>query len=448
MVQQFNAPPIVRRALVYGALMACVVSLYGLVVGIIGAMLVDLGLVVTGPGGIELPSAFLLQVAAAGVVAVAFQPLREGLQQGVDQLLYGQRAEPYKAIETLAQRLGSAYEPADVLPTLVQTVSEALKLPYTAITLRQGDTEQIVARAGEPIGQPVRFPLVYQGQSLGALLASPRRAEAALSADDCRLLSTLASQASVAVHGVSLMRDLQVSRERIIAAREEERRRLRRDLHDDLAPTLAGLSMTAGSIAEFVLDNPGRAVQLADELHEAMRDTVGHVRRLAYDLRPPVLDDLGLVAAISERAALYSRHSEAGGVQVTVDVPNPLPPLPAAVEVAAYRVVQEALMNVMKHAQADCARVRLVIEGLSVVRADDPLSRPRLLIVEVEDDGVGLVPPVQQGLGLRTMRERVTELGGTLDVAEYGDTGGTHIRACLPIGMESSDEQDSRPYRG
>lgn len=444
MAHPFNVPLVVRRTLVYGALIASVVSLYGLIVGIIGAMLVDLGLVARGPGGIEFTSAFLLQVAAAGVVAVAFQPLREGLQQGVDRLLYGQRAEPYRAVETLGERLGSAYEPGDVLPTLVQTVSEALKLPYAAIALRQGDGEEIVARWGELTGEAVRFPLVYQGQSLGVLLVSPRRGEATLSADDRRLLSTLASQASVAVHGVSLMRDLQISRERIVVAREEERRRLRRDLHDDLAPTLAGLSMTAGSISEWVMIDPQRATRIADELHDAIRDAVGHVRRLAYDLRPPVLDDLGLVAAISERAALYSRHAATGGVQVSVDVPEPLPPLPAAVEVAAYRLVQEALMNVVKHAQARTCLVRLTVRCADATLAPPRFQHPAnaALVVETTDDGVGLGADISGGLGLRTMRERITELGGTFEVAQSSG-GGTRVVGSLPIALEEIGEPDS-----
>ncbi len=159
---------------------------------------------------------------------------------------------------------------------------------------------------------PARFPIIWQGATVGHLLVSPRRGDIELSVADRVLLADLAHQAGPAIHGVRLVADLQrlsanlqQSREQLILAREEERRRLRRDLHDDLAPTLAGLSLRAGTIGELIETDPPRAVALAEHLDAAIRDAVGNVRRLVYDLRPAALDDLGLLAAIRERALEY-----------------------------------------------------------------------------------------------------------------------------------------------
>jgi signal transduction histidine kinase len=216
-----------------------------------------------------------------------------------------------------------------------------------------------------------------------------------------------------------LTTDLQRSRERLVLAREEERRRLRRDLHDDLAPTLAGLSLRAGTISDLVRTNPVQAGVVADNLDLAIRNAVRTIRRLVYDLRPPTLDDLGLLPAIHERATQWSGHR----LQITVDAPTTLPPLPAAVEVAAYRIVQEALMNVVKHAEAMTCRVRIA--------ATDAV------IIEIVDDGIGLPDNPRGGVGLRSMQERATELGGTCEIARNVERG-TRVYVCLPITSEAN----------
>jgi len=264
---------------------------------------------------------------------------------------------------------------------------------------------------------------VYQNEPLGELRASPRRGETTFGAVDRQLLADLAQQASAAVHGVRLMddlrslsADLQGSRERLVLAREEERRRLRRDLHDELAPTLAGLALTAGTIADLVVVDPGKAAALANDLNHAIRGTIGGIRRLVDDLRPPTLDELGLAAAIRERAAQFSLP--ANHLSVTVAAEQ-LPLLPAAVEVAAYRIVQEALMNAARHAQAHTCHIRLTL-------ADAQLQ------VEVSDDGIGLGAARTAGVGLRSMQERALELGGHC-LIEPGTNGGTCVRASLPI---------------
>lgn len=401
---------VMNRTLVYGALTACVVGIYVLVVGYLGALL--------RTGG-NLP----ISLVATGVVAVLFAPLRDRLQQGVNRLMYGERDEPYAVLSRLGERLEATLAPEAVLPAIVETVGEALKLPYAAIALpRDGNYFEVTAASGEPPGGPPTDPLVlplsYGGETVGRLLLASRGSGEGFSAADRRLLDDLARHAGVAVHGVRAMADLRRSREGLVLAREEERRRLRRDLHDELAPTLAALGLTAATVGELISTDPKEAASANEKLRAAIRVTVGDVRRLVYDLRPPALDELGLVEALRERA---SRIEAGEGIRVTVEAPETLPPLPAAVEVAAYRIVQEALTNVSRHARASACSVRLVY------------SEGRSLTVEVVDDGVGLPERSWGGVGLHSMRERAAELGGTCEISPASPSG-TRVLARLPIG--------------
>jgi signal transduction histidine kinase len=409
---------LISRTLLYGLLTGCVVGTYALAVGGLGALLRVEG----------SPAVSLL---AAGVVAVLFQPLRERLQRGVNRLLFGERDDPYAVLSRLGRRLGATLAPEAVLPAVVSTVREALKLPYAAVALRREDGPSVAASAGEPVPDPLRLPLLHRGEPVGELWVGPRGPGEGWSPADRRLLEDVAGQAGAAVHAVRLTADLQrltadlqAARERLVLAREEERRRLRRDLHDDLAPTLAALGLTAATARQLLQADPTAAANLLAELHAGLRATVGDVRRLAYELRPPTLDELGLVAAVRERAAQHDGRgagpgaAEPGQLRVVVEAPESLPNLPAAVEVAAYRIVQEALTNVVRHAGARSCCVRL---GL-----DDAL------LVEVIDDGAGLSPGRRAGVGIVAMRERAAELGGSCRIEALA-RGGTRVVARLPL---------------
>jgi signal transduction histidine kinase len=393
---------IINRALVYGSLTAVVVGLYVLVVGGLGALVQARG---------SLP----LSLLAAGLVAVLFAPLRDRLQRRVNRLMYGERDDPYKVLSRLGQQLEATLEPQAVLPSVVQTVREALRLPYAAVALRHEDGLGIVASAGEPVPQLLRLPLAYRGEQVGELVLGPRAGEGSFSSDDRRLLEDLARQAGVAVHAVRLTADLQRSRERLVTAREEERRRLRHDLHDGLGPALASMSLQLAAARNLVGDRPEAAEMLAT-LKGQMHDAVADIRRVVYALRPPVLDELGLVAAIGEYAARLGQ----GGLGIRLEAPESLPPLSAAVEVAAYRIALEALTNVARHSGARSCAIRLSI-------AD------RVLRLEVADDGRGLGPNARTGTGLTSMRERAQELGGTLEI-KPAPGGGTTVRIRLPLG--------------
>lgn len=398
---------LINRTLVYGALTASIVALYVLIVGYLGALF-------------QMIDSVAVSLVAAGVVAVVFQPLRERLQRGVNRLLYGERDEPYSVLSRLGHRLEGALAPEAVLSTIVHTVREALKLPYAAIALRRDGDLALAAAEGPPAPDPLSLPLVYHREVVGELLLAPRAAGEPFSPADRRLLSDLARQAGIAVHGARAMADLQRAREWLVGAREEERRRLRRDLHDELAPTLAALGLAAATVGELIPADPAKAAAINGLLQERLRAATGEVRRLAHDLRPPALDELGLVGALRERADQFGAAG-GGATAVVVEVVAPLPPLPAAVEVAALRISQEALMNVARHARAQRCTVRLATDG------------ERALTIEVVDDGVGLPhQPPRGGIGLHSMRERAAELGGACDI-ERVPAGGTRVCARLPL---------------
>jgi len=398
----------------YAALTACVVALYMLVVGYLGTLLNARG-------------NLLIALVATGLVAVLFQPLRERLQRTVDRLMSGDRADPYTVLARLGQRLEAALAPAAVLPTIVQTVKDALKLPYVAIALDRSsefnvlsseltapETQnstfktqnyEIVAASGElpahPLtrspARPLTLPLVYQGEPVGRLILGRRAPGEAWSQADRRLLDDLARHAGIAVHAVRLhahalrlAADLQQSRERLVSAREEERRRLRRDLHDGLGPALAGLTLKLDAAHDEMHEDVDAAAGMLRDLKRDVQEAIADIRRLVYDLRPPALDELGLVAALQLQIAHYQQAE----LRIALDAPEALPPLPAAVEVAAYRIVAEALTNVVRHAHARRCRVRLAIDGA--------------LEIEVLDEGIGL-PHVGdvRGLGLMAAVELV-----------------------------------------
>lgn len=409
----YDIDVVINRTLVYGALTACIIGIYVLIVGYLGVLFQSRG-------------SLAISLATTGVVAVLFAPLRGHLQRGVNRLMYGERDEPYAVISRLGERLEATLAPEAALPAIVETVREALKLPYAAIALPREGGFEVAAASGEPPGaprggsptDPLALPLSYGGEIVGRLLLAPRGSGEGFSAADRHLLDDLARHAGVAVYGARVMADLRRSREGLVVAREEERRRLRRDLHDELAPTLAALGLTAAMVGELISTDPKEAAIANEKLRTAIRSTVGDVRRLVYDLRPPTLDELGLAEAIRERA---SRIEATEGLHVTIEAPDEPPPLPTAVEVAAYRIVQEALTNVCRHARASKCAVRLTC----------PVGRA--LEIEVTDDGAGLPEKPEGGVGLRSMRERAAELGGMCEISAASPSG-TRLFARLPLG--------------
>jgi len=367
----------------------------------------------------------LLSLAAAALVALLFQPLRLWLQRLVNRLLYGQRDEPYTVLAHLGRRLEDTVAPEAALASIVQTMREALKLPSSAIVLEDRGDLHVAAACGDPVDQVEHWPLTYQQEPMGELLIAPRTPGEQFNPSDRRLLQDLSRQAGTAVHAVRLTADLRRARERLVMAREEERRRLRRDLHDGLGPQLASQALTIDAARSLMERDPQAADRLLVDLKLQSQAAVADVRRLVDGLRPPSLDDLGLVGAL--RAAVSTlAHT---GLDVEIAAVRPLPPLPAAVEVAAFRIVQEAITNVVRHANAKHAWISL--EQTDGVR--------RELSIEVLDDGRGFEESAcsgaESGVGLTSMRERADELGGRL-VLDSAPSG-TRVRAWLPLSESS-----------
>jgi signal transduction histidine kinase len=394
----YDVDALIGRTLVYGTLTASVVVIYVLIVAYLGSIF-------------RTQDNLAISLVATGAAAVLFQPLREQLQRAVKRLLYGQRDEPYAVLSAVTRQMGTSSD--STLALVAHTIGGALKLPYVAIRAAgPGGELTDVAVAGAPLAAVLHLPLPYQGAPVGELVLGQRGPSESFSAADRRLLDDLARQAGAAVHVAEQTAELRRSRERLVSAREEERRRLRRDLHDGLGPTLAALTLKLDT-ARNLLGSDARADALLEDLSMRLQAAIGDIRRLVYALRPPALDDLGLLGALRQAADAYDT-----GVRIVISAPA-LPLLPAAVEVAAYRIAVEALTNVVRHARAASCAISLAVDG------------PNLRI-EVEDDGVGLPEDVRAGIGLASMRERAEELGGTLRL-ESTVSGGVRVSALLPL---------------
>ena len=404
---------LLNRAVLYGLLTAGVAAVYVAVVMVARFVfrVDDRGLSV--------------QVVATAVAAAALFPLRDRVQRRVDQFFYGDRGVPYEALAKLGRRVEESTGTESALNSVVKSIADSLRLSYASLELRLGDEWRQAAAYGEPSSEVTAFPLISHRETVGRLLVGTRSRGERLGPDDERLLADLARQAGPATHAVALRRALDASRAGLVTAREEERRRLRRDLHDGLGPTLAGLTLGLDTARARSAGQP-ELQELLGRLKTETQRAVTDIRRIVYGLRPPTLDEFGLVGSLREEVGRLQH--EAPALTVTLDAPDEnLADLPAAVEVACYRIVTEALTNVTRHAHATRCSVRIHLNhGLDV---------------DVSDDGVGLPEGWRTGVGIASMRERVTELGGTLAIQPCLPHG-TRITARLP-----AQETDREPVQ-
>lgn len=357
-------------------------------------------------------------ILATGMVVVTFEPVHQRVQHSVDHLLYGDRDDPYRVIARLGDLLRRTVNPAAVMPLVTQTVVESLQVPYAAMELADEDGRVVVAEHGRKVPATECFEMVAHGERVGRLVVGRRTLTAPFSRQECRLLQDIAVQAGIAAEATQLNRDLQASRERLVAGREEERRRLRRDLHDGLGPGLAGLTMQVRE-AQRERD-PQRVERLLSGVLDDLQLCREDLRRLVDQLRPAVLDR-GLEAALRGEAQRFS----SGPLTVSLHMPGDLGGLPAAVEVAAFRIVAEAVTNVARHSRAHTCRITA--------------SRGHRLRITITDDGAGLPATVRAGVGLASMRERAAELGGRLTV-EPASGQGTMVTLELPLPADGGTE--------
>ncbi|MFZ2014140.1 MAG: ATP-binding protein [Nocardioides sp.] len=389
---------VLNRSLTYAALWLVIAALYALTVGGVGAMMRQQG-------------AAWLPWVAAGVVAVSFAPLRDALQRGANRLTYGQWSQPAEVLAATGRRLVDASDIPALLQTLVEELGEGLHLTYVEIEDVDGLS---LATYGTSAAVTDTISLVAYGVPVGDLRWGGRD----LRETDRALLRDVAGQLGAVVHAAALLQTLRASQEQLVLAREEERRRLRRDLHDGLGPALAGLMLQVDTLRRRLgTHEAGSAVnEPLVRLRDGIQATVLDVRRIVEGLRPPALDELGLAEALSQ----LSRRLEVPDgprVEVCAEVSARLP---AAVEVAAYRIVGEGVTNAVHHAGAQ--RVSVSVQAVE-----------NRVVVEVRDDGAGAAAVRDGGVGLSSMRERAEEIGGSL-VVDSPAGGGTTIRAELPLG--------------
>ncbi|WNR44029.1 GAF domain-containing sensor histidine kinase [Paenibacillus roseipurpureus] len=424
----WNIDPLVNRTLVYGSLSVCIVLIYTVIVFYLSRVF-------------QTRDHYVVSLLATAVVAVVFAPLKEWLQRQINRLMKGRHDDPYAVLLELGNQLIQPQAPDAMLNAVVRTVKEALRLPYTAIYAGVGGQQTLVASAGSQLHEQHVMPIIHRGVELGTLHIASRSAGEVFTADDNKFLDVLLRQAGPIVEnwhmtqGMKLLaQDLQESREKLVLAREEERLQIRKNLHDDLAPKLAALALNAATAQIYVEKQPDVAIEMLADLRKVIRSTVDEIRTLVHDLRPPTLDELGLLGAIQERIALLSKPAAmlagekgAEALDIRMHAPQPLPSLPAAVEVAVYRIVTESLVNVVKHAKATTCTVRL------------EMNEARQLQVEIRDNGAQFAPlsinqaaGSKSGIGLVSMRERAAELGGHCHIDRPAG-GGTRVLAVIPL---------------
>ena len=393
---------VLNRTIVYALLTGSVVVAYVIAVSLLGEV-----------------AAKKVGIAAVAVVALLVAAARDRVQRVVDHALFGDRRDPYAVVDRLGQRLDNASGPADALEQIAGELRASLRLPSVAVVPDSPALKRITV--GAPVAGTVDVPISVHGEQIGVLRVGRRHHGERLRPEEQSVLLDTARRCGALLQAAALVADLSQSRERIVAAREEERRRLRHDLHDGVGPQLAGLALQLDALARRLGDDDdnGARVQM---LRDRLRDTVVEVRRVVDNLRPPALDDVGLVEAVRQQVSAYAvvGASANGSVNTAmVDVvAEPLPALPAAVEVAAYRIITESVANAVRHGRPSHCDVAIATFGPD-------------LVLTVADDGSGIAADATLGVGLASMRDRAAEVGGTLDV--QSSAAGTTITARLPL---------------
>ena len=397
--QLLNIEVVLNRTMVYGLLTGLVLA------GYLAA--------IAGVGQVAAQRTGLVAVAVLALLAAA---ARARVQQGVDRLLFGYRRDPYAVVDRVGQRLDLASGPLDALQQIASELRTALRLPSVAVL--PDDPRLVTVTAGRPVAGTRDLPVVVESRRVAVLRIGLRHRAERLRPEEQSVLADISRRIGALVQAAGLINDLRRSRESLVTAREEERRRLRHDLHDGLGPELAGMALQLDSLIGQ-LDGQSAVAERAQVLRDRMRQAVTEVRRVVDNLRPPAIDELGLIEALHQHLAVYAPAPAAQtGVSVRVSADGPLPALPAAVEVAAYRISAEAVANAVRHARATACTVNIS-------------ASPGRLVIAIADNGTGIDPEAVPGVGLQSMRDRADELGGEFAVST--GPAGTTIRGWLPL---------------
>ena len=410
---------VISRAVLYGSLAVFITAVYaGLVVGV-GAL----------AGGRDRP---LVAALAAAVVAVAVQPARQRARRLANRVVYGRRATPYQVLSDFAQRIGGTYASEDVLLQMAQIVAKGTGADRVVVWLRVDDELRPEAASdGSPQAAPLpvesdamppvpgadlSVPVVHQGELLGAISVRMPRGEPLRPTGE-QLVADVASQAGLVLSNAGLIEDLRASRQRLVTAQDEARRRLERNIHDGAQQDLVALAINLKLAATTVDDDPAR--QMLGELQAQAAGALENLRDLARGIYPPLLADLGLAAALTAQAAKSP-------LPVTVDAEG-IGRFGQDTEAAVYFCCLEALQNIAKYAQASTARICLQAQNGT-------------LRFTVSDDGTGYdARHTPTGSGLRNMADRLAALGGRLEV-HSAPGHGTTITGHLPVPATSGSQ--------
>jgi two-component system, NarL family, sensor kinase len=353
-----------------------------------------------------------ISVLAVGLVAAAALPLWHWANSWAERVLFGERGDPAAVIRRLGDQLEALAEPNAAPGVVVDTIASSMRLPWVAVVLDDGDTTE----RGAQRGTTASFPIQAGDHRFGTLTVAARSDVDDLTPSERRLLTDLARDLAVMLNAGRLTRELQRARNELVRTREEERRRIRNDLHDGLGPQLAGIGLQLDIARSHLATDDPRVLASLTRAKSALGEAIIDIRRLVDGLRPPALDEVGLLSALHQQIAVLGGD---GGDHMAIELHGPehLDRLPAAVEVAAFRIVTEAVNNAVRHSGGRRCTVSLEL-GAG-------------LVVEVRDDGCGMSRPPSHGVGLASMHQRAEELGGAVAV-ETGSSG-TIVTATLPL---------------
>jgi signal transduction histidine kinase len=416
----YDIDVVIRKTVVVGALAACITLIYVAVVVGFGAL---------AAGTFQ---SRILPIVAAVLIAVAFQPMRAAARRLSDRLVLGKRATPYEVLSAFSERVGGTYATEDLLPRMARIVGEGTAAQVAEVWLRLGDQlrraatwptdKEPNATSAFPLSNgelpqlgdvSEALPVRHQGELLGAITVKKPPSEP-LTSDERKLLNDLAAQAGLVLRNARLneelrlrLEELQASRQRIVAAQDQERRRIERNIHDGAQQQLVALAVKLGLVRTIGKADQEKADQILAELQTDAQQALEDLRDLARGIYPPLLADQGLVAALEAQARKAS-------LPVAVAA-NGVGRYPQEVEAAVYFCALEALQNIAKYAGATRALVRLS-------------ARDGSLTFEVVDDGGGFdVATAKRGSGLTNMSDRLSALGGALNI-ESSPGSGTVIR--------------------
>jgi signal transduction histidine kinase len=414
---------VISKTVVYGLLAAFVTIVYV-------AVVVGMGALVGSRGNL------LLSIFATAVIALAFQPIRERARRLANRLVYGKRATPYEAMSEFAERMAGTYSLDEVLPRMARIAADGTGADRAEVWVRVGNDLHLEASSGAggarqvvPAGPSIpgtdrTVPVTHQDEVLGAIAVVMPRSES-LAPTGEKLLGDLASQAGLVLRNVRLIEELRASRQRLVTAQDEERRRLERNLHDGAQQQLVALSVKMRLLKALARKDPEKAEDLLDQLQEDSRDALDNLRDLARGIYPPLLADQGLAAALEAQArkAPLPVDVDSDGVgRYTQDA-----------EATAYFCVLEALQNIAKYANASRA----------VVRLDEQDGH---LVFSVSDDGEGFeVRTTARGSGLQNMTDRLEAVGGFLEVMSAPGRGAT-VTGRIPLSGGGERSVAQKPH--